>query len=336
MAERYKISKSVGAQTGYYIQDTYLLYSCTVECFNISNPLELEKAQELQYRIDKEDLVGVRVPGYAIFIHPCKKEYNSEYVKVTKNLLPSMHEMASAFSEKIVKPNSYLFYNSYIEDESIFQPTTELITRIDGTKLGPHFITVQCPERTYIEGLVFEINLSWIRLFASFYSGIYAKNKEGRLLSASIRLFNNESVVQRKQCKQIVSEALKGEKYVAKVKGYQILLIAKSWNKDILSNEDVLVLLNQMASFFLTQEIQQNEDMWRHPFDAFRDISDEVFDKKLTNKEIRDDSFKKPLIYAVVIIGIATFVFLAIKGWLIGPFFIIMLLAYGGDMLARR
>lgn len=333
MAERYKISKYPGG-TGYYIQDTYLLYSCSVDCFNVSDPLELEKARELQYRIDNGELFGVRIPGYAIYVHPSKNAYNSEHVKVTKNLLPSMNEMASFFLEKQVKPNSYLYYHSYVEDEDLLQPTGKLITRIEEAKTGPHFITVPKPNRTYIDGLVFEIKLSWLNQFASYYSRIYAKNKEGRLLTARIRLFDNQSVVKRKQCKRIVNEAVTGEKIVAKVKGYQILLIARTWKRDILSDEDVVVLLNQMASYFLTNEMQEYPRI--QAFISYRDISDEEFDKKLANKEIRDDTLKRPLICAGIVLGIAIFVFLAIKGWLIGGFGFIMLLAYLGDMFARR
>lgn len=333
MAERFIISKYPGG-TGYYIQDTYLLYSCSVDCFNVSDPLELEKARELQFRIDSGELFGVRIPGYAIYVHPSKNAYNSKHVKVTKNLLPSMNEMASFFLEKQVKPNSYLFYQSYVEDETLLQPTSKLLTRIETAKLGPHYITVPKPERAYIDGLVFEIKLSWLNQFASYYTRIYAKNKEGRLLSARIRLFDNKSVVQRKQCKQIVNEAVNGEKYVAKVKGYQILLIAKTWKRDILSDEDVVVLLNQMASFFLTKEMQEYPRI--QAFSSYCDISDEEFEKKLASKEIRDDTFKKPLILAGIIIGIAVLVHLAIKGWLLGLFGVIMLLAYGGDMFARR
>ena len=332
MTGRFVVSKYPGEQKRYYIQDTYLLYSCSVECFNVSIPHELEKAREIQYQIDKGRLIGVRIPDYAVYIHPSKSAYNSEHVKVTKNLLPSMHEMASFFYEEILKPDSYLFYHSYVEDETLLQPTSELITRIEEGKSGPHFITVPRPKRNNIDGIIYEIKQSWLNQILRSYGGMYAQNKEGRLLSASIRLFDNKSVVKRKLCKQIVNKAVAGEKFVAKVKGYQILIIARTWKEHLLTEDDVLVLLNQMATYYLSNVIQS------HPriYDSFHDISDEVFEKKLIDKEIRDDSYKRPLTFACIIIGIAILVFLGINGIALSAFGIIMFIAYLDVMLKRR
>lgn len=332
MTERFKISKLPGERTKYYIQDTYLLFSCSVDSFDVSDSVQLEKAREMQYRVGSGELIGVRIPGYAIFVQPSKNAYKSEHVKVTKNLLPSIQEMASLFLETIIKPSSYLFYASRVADESLLEPSPVQKKRLEDTYSGPHFITVPHPDKTYIDGLVFEVKLSWISQYTSFYTGISAENENGRLVSASIRLFENTSVVRRRHCKRLVKDALSGDKIIAKVEGYQILLIARSWNKSLLTQEDVKVLLNQMASYFLTEEVGQNPE----GFKFYLDVSDEEFDRRLANKEIRDDTYKRSLFFAGITLGVAILVFLGMKGWLLGGFGLIMLLAYADDMFARR
>lgn len=56
----------------YYIQVCHNKdLKCVVDYFNLSDPTEKKQAIELYQRLSTGESFGVRIDGYAVFVHPC-------------------------------------------------------------------------------------------------------------------------------------------------------------------------------------------------------------------------------------------------------------------------
>lgn len=150
------------------------------------------------------------------------------------------------------------------------------------------------------------------------------------ILTATIHMFVKHSRIDRERAIKFADKAVKKGLKVVKADGYQIFVEAKTWNKEILTDEDVLDILEQIVPFFKKE--------WKpfvYKFPDFQDMSDEEY---LSAYGERDKKEKKETRRTIIIGGVVLTVILAlvISGYFIGFFGLIMLVAYADDMFARR
>lgn len=150
------------------------------------------------------------------------------------------------------------------------------------------------------------------------------------ILTASIHMFVKHSRIDRERAKKFEDKAKKNGLKVFKADGYQIYIEAKSWNKEILSDNDVLGILEQIFPFFKKE--------WKplvYKLSDFKDMSDEEY---INAYGERDKKEKKETRKSIIIGGIVLTVILAlvISGYFIGFFGLVMLIAYADDLFARR
>lgn len=272
----YAINKETDCfRTWYYIQNTKSEFECVVDFFQMKDPEEYEHAQTIYRQIQEGIVIGVQIRGYAAFVCPSRRAKRSGKYVINKECLPEIERMAEYFLEKVIYPDSYLFYD-YIANEDSF---------ITG---GSTYLYVPIPEKKYIGGVTYKFELSPGYHTACFYSGIRAYNEQGDVLIAEIKMFGRDSISERKRCKKLINKAAAGKILIAKVEGYQIVFIAKKWEKRVLHNsETVRVLLSQMTRFFQKEEIQ---GLKANEFRKFKDISDEELQRKIKNGTIKDDT----------------------------------------------
>ena len=156
---------------------------------------------------------------------------------------------------------------------------------------------------------------------------IEAHDQDGNLvLVAKETCYLRLNMVDRKKYLKTMRRLDSGEILAVKVPKYQIVLFPRKRSKLSLSDDEIMDILNDMAKSY--DEVMGitfilNMRPWL-------DISDEEFKTELKNGRVaRDYRFLIPIAIAVV-------VFLIIKGWFIGGFGILLLIAYLDDMFARR
>ncbi len=163
----------------------------------------------------------------------------------------------------------------------------------------------------------------------SFLNWLYieAHDKDGNLIlvAKEIRYYRLD-MGDRKKFLKTMRRLESGEVLAVKVPKYQIVLLPKKRKDLSLSDDKILDILKDMAKNYdkvMGISFIMNMNPWL-------DISDEEFKIKLKEGRVaRDYRFLIPIAIAVV-------VFLIIKGWFIGGFGILMLIAFAGDMFARR
>lgn len=159
---------------------------------------------------------------------------------------------------------------------------------------------------------------------------VNAVTNDAIILTAAIHMFVKHSRADRKRVTKFVDRANKNGLKVVKADGYQIYIEAKSWNKEILSDDDVLVILEHIAPFF-----KKNWKPLVYTLSDFTDMSDEEY---ISAYGERDEKEKKETKRTILIEGIVLTVILAlvISGYFIGFFGLVLLAAYADDMFARR
>ena len=159
---------------------------------------------------------------------------------------------------------------------------------------------------------------------------VNAVTSDAIILTASIHVFVKHSRIDREKATKFVNRAKKNGLKVFKADGYQIYIEAKWWNKEILSDDNVLDILEHIAPFF-----KKNWKPLVYTLSAFKDMSDEEY---ISAYGERDEKEKKETRRSILIGGLVLTVILAlvISGYFIGFFGLVLLVAYADDMFARR
>lgn len=237
--------------------------------------------------------------------------------------------MALYFDEQIMCPHPYLFFDSKADDHFFEDEIKNLLTKQSEPK-EKHYITLKKPERTILNGVDYKfVYTSSFERNINFFL-IAAWNKEKRIVSASSKFYYNDSLSDRKRAKRLVDSFNNGKKLVAKVDRHQIFIIAYQWDNELLTDDDVLVVLNQMAAYF--KENYLHDVISRS---SFTDLSDEDYEEKYAERDA-DVKKKRKNEIMIGIIVLAIMIPIILSEYFFGIFGIIMLLAYAGDMLARR
>ena len=150
------------------------------------------------------------------------------------------------------------------------------------------------------------------------------------LLTASVHMYLRHSKGDRDRAKKFTDKVKKNGLKVVKAEGYQIYVEAKQWDKDILSNDIVVDILEQIVPFFL-----KNWKSLVYHLSDYKDITDEEYMLAYGERDFKDKRETK----RQIIIGsavLAVILALMVSGYFIGFFGIIMLFAYADDLFARR
>lgn len=330
MSDSYLIRKHGNtSRSWYYIKDASDPgLECVVDYFNMFLDEDISKAKYLNSRILNGEIVGIRVDGYAIFVHPSNQSIISKCITIDQSLLPVIEEMTSFFFKEVVQKEPYRFYDS-IADANDLIPEKPVISTERLETSDKHFLTVRKPERIVVDNLRYKFDYSPDKITGGpLY--INAVNSNGLLLCAKVHRYYNDNLIDRRRLKRLIKRYEVGKSLIAKVDGYQVILVAKRWVKSKISYEDVLVILNQMADYYMKDYMKPSLDKYH-----FKDISEE--DYQATYAE-RDKKNAKDNRRTIIITGLIMTVILAlvISGWFISIFGVILFFAYLDDMLARR
>ena len=162
------------------------------------------------------------------------------------------------------------------------------------------------------------------------YERVRAIQGDDILLTASVHLYLRHSKADRDRLHKITAKIRNKRLKTVKADGYQIYVEAKQWDKDILSDDDVVEILEQIVPFFLKR--------WKplvYHLSDYKDITDEEYRLTYGERDFKDKRETK----RQIIIGsavLAVILALMVSGYFIGFFGIIMLFAYADDLFARR
>jgi len=252
----------------YYIEEKdFPEMRCIVECFNLKQSDDADSAKKLKERIERGEEIGTIIEGYTICVHPSNHTKRSDTIITSDNLRPIIQKMSEAFKNEVIDKEPYLFYD--------FLGSFDVIACESKPKKAAHehYLSLSSPERQKIEGLQYKFTFEK-KSHLSFV--IDAVNDGGVFMHAKGTLYTNDSLSNRKRIKRLIKQSVEKNRLVAKVEGYQIFIEAKMWDNKILSDEDALVMLNQMARYYAKHHFN---DIAPYSPKDFKDTSEEEYQR---------------------------------------------------------
>ena len=187
----------------YYIQVSHNKdLKCVVDYFNLSDSSEKCRAVELYQQISTGKSLGVRIDGYAVFVHPSVGSKFKDHYYSEADIQVLIEKMAICFNEQIMHFRPFLLFDSKADDQFFENELKKLVAKQSKPK-EKHFITINKPERIILSGVDFKFvyTSSFKRKFNFFL--IAAWNSDKRILSASSKFYRNDSLSDRKKAKRL-------------------------------------------------------------------------------------------------------------------------------------
>ena len=117
------IGKEDYEHSWYYIQPiSDVKLKCVVDCYcDLTNYF----ADNIYRQIVRQEIIGVKLKGYAIFVYPCRETRQSGEIIIDTSILPQIEFMANYFLETVIRSCPQKF-EKYIAEDNIINLDGEL------------------------------------------------------------------------------------------------------------------------------------------------------------------------------------------------------------------